>query len=159
LGVAADLAALERGERRRWVAWLRLYATLVILITAVPFADAVLGAGALVGISPYLLAYAAGVASGPLPPAGRERVELLLTVGVALYAVAALVRLRLSRGDSSIMLALFSAQLLVATVFTRFVLAVVFWAVAIDVLVAERREVRALFIGARAAAQCARRVP
>ncbi len=34
------------------------------------------------------IAYAAGVASGPLPLAGRERLELFLTVGVALYAVA-----------------------------------------------------------------------
>jgi cation:H+ antiporter len=207
LGVAADLAALERGERRRWVAWLMLYAALVILITAVPFSDAVLGAGALVGVSPYLLlqwivpvatetpelvvafvllihgrggqsiavllagavsqftlalgtlplAYAAGVASGPLPLAGRERVELLLTIGVALYTVAALVRLRLSRGDSSIMLVLFAAQLLVPTVFTRFAFAIAFWAVAIDVLLAERRDVRALFIGPRAATRSARR--
>ena len=53
-------------------------------------------------------------------------------------------RLRLSRGDSSIMLVLFAGQLLIPTVFTRFVFAVVFWAVAIDVLIAERREIRAL---------------
>jgi len=198
---------LDRGERHRWVAWLMGYAGFVILVTAVPFGDAVLGAGTLVGVSPYLLlqwivpvatetpelvvasvlllhgrggqsiavllagavsqytlalgtlplAYAVGVASGPLPLAGRERIELLLTVGVALYAVAALVRLRLSRGDSSIMLVLFAGQLLIPTVFTRFVFAVVFWAVAIDVLVSERREIRALFTGPRAATPSGRR--
>jgi cation:H+ antiporter len=207
MGVAAELAALDRGERHRWVAWLMGFAGFVILVTAVPFGDAVLGAGTLVGVSPYLLlqwivpvatetpelvvasvlllhgrggqsiavllagavsqytlalgtlpvAYAAGVASGPLPLAGRERIELLLTVGVALYAVAALVRLRLSRGDSSIMLVLFAGQLLIPTVFTRFVFAVVFWAVAIDVLIAERRDIRALFSGPRAATRSGRR--
>jgi cation:H+ antiporter len=207
LGVAADLAALDRPVRRRWVAWLMGYAAGVILITAVPFGNAVLGAGTLVGISPYLLlqwivplatetpelvvasvlllhdrggqsiavllagavsqytlalgtlplAYAVGTAHGPLPLAGRERIELLLTVGVALYAVAALVRLRLSRGDSSIMLVLFAGQLLIPTVFTRFVFAVVFWAIAIDVLIAERRDIRALFTGPRAARRSGRR--
>jgi cation:H+ antiporter len=207
MGVSADLAALGRPERRRWVAWLMGYAALVILVTAVPFGDAVLGAGGLIGVSPYLLlqwivpvatetpelvvacvllmhgrggqsiavllagavsqytlalgtlplAYAAGAASGPLPLAGRERVELLLTIGVALYAVAALVRLRLSRGDSSIMLVLFAGQLLIPTVFTRFVFAVVFWAVALDVLLSERREIRGLFTGPRAAVPSARR--
>jgi cation:H+ antiporter len=207
IGISAELAALARPERRRWVAWLMGYAAFVILVTAVPFGDAVLGAGTLVGISPYLLlqwivpiatetpelvvasvlllhgrggqsiavllagavsqytlalgtlplAYAVGTAHGPLPLAGRERIELLLTVGVALYAVAALVRLRLSRGDSSIMLALFAGQLLIPAVFTRFVFAVVFWAIAIDVLIAERREIRALFTGPRAATRSGRR--
>ena len=105
-----------------------LFAASVILLTAVPFGDAVLGTGALVGISPYLLlqwivpvatetpelvvafvllthgrggqsvavllagavsqytlalgtlplAYLAGAGTGPLPLAGRERIELLL---------------------------------------------------------------------------------
>jgi len=195
LGVAAHLAALPQAQRRGWVARLMLYAAAVILLTAVPFGDAVLGAGALVGISPYLLlqwivpvatetpelvvayvllthgrggqsiavllagavsqytlalgtlplAYAAGPALGPLPLAGRERVELFLTVGVALYAVATLVSLRLSRGDSSIMLALFAGQLVVPGVIWRLLFAVVFWAVALDVLVAERRQLPALF--------------
>ena len=181
----------------------------MILVTAVPFGDAVLGTGALVGISPYLLLQwivpvatetpelvvafvlltarprrpehrraargrgqpvhararhaAAGLRRrrrlGPLPLAGRERIELLLTVGVALYAVAALVTLRLSRGDSSIMLVLFAGQLLIPTVFTRFVFAVVFWAVAIDVLVSERRAAagRCSALRPRAAAPSAQR--
>jgi cation:H+ antiporter len=96
------------------------------------------------------LAYVVGAGTGPLPMAGRERVELFFTVGVALYAVASLIGLRLSRGDSSIMLALFIGQLLVPTVFTRFMFAIAFWAVALDVLSFERRQLPGLFMGLRA---------
>jgi cation:H+ antiporter len=199
LGVAAELAALPREQRRRWARSLMAYAAFVILMTAVPFGEAVLGAGAIVGISPYLLlqwivpvatetpeivvafvllthgrggqsiavllagavsqytialgtlplAYALGPAVGPLPLAGRERVELLLTVGVALYAASALLTLRLSRGDSSIMLAAFAGQLLVPTIVTRLFFAVVFWTVALDIFLAERRRLPALFAALR----------
>ena len=166
-----------------------LFAASVILLTAVPFGDAVLGSGAMVGISPYLLlqwivpvatetpelvvafvllthgrggqsaavllagavsqytlalgtlplAYLAGAGAGPLPLPGRERVELLLSIGVALYAVASLITLRLSRGDTAIMLGLFSAQFLLPAVITRLALALAFLAIAVDVLVHERR--------------------
>jgi cation:H+ antiporter len=206
IGVAARLAELPRRERRRWAGGLMLFSGAVILLTAVPFGNAVLGTGRLVGISPYLLlqwvvpvatetpelvvafvllthgrggqsiavllagavsqytlalgtlplAYAAGPATGPLPLPGREQVELVLTVGVALYAVAALVELRLSRGDSSIMLLLFLAQFLLPSVATRLAFAVVYWALAVDVLIAERRQlpslVAALLPGPRASA-------
>ena len=127
--VAAQLSALPARERRRWVLWLMLFAATVILLTAVPFGDAVLANGSLVGISPYLLlqwlvpvatetpelvvafvllthgrggqsaavllagavsqytlalgtlpiAYVAWAGAGPLPLAGCERVELLLS--------------------------------------------------------------------------------
>jgi cation:H+ antiporter len=90
------------------------------------------------------IAYAAGVASGPLPLAGRERLELFLTVGVALYAVGALIGLRLSRADSSIMLVLFAGQLLFPTVLTRLLFAVAFWVIAVDVLAFERRRLPGL---------------
>jgi cation:H+ antiporter len=191
IGVAAALAELPREQRRRWVRGLMLFAASVILLTAVPFGDAVLGSGALIGISPYLLlqwlvpvatevpelvvafvllthgrggqsvavllagavsqytlamgtlpfAYLAGAGSGPLPLAGRERVELFLSVAVALYAVAALVTLRLSRGDAAIMLVLFSIQFVLPAVLTRVVLALAFAVLAVDVLAAERRHV------------------
>jgi cation:H+ antiporter len=194
VGVAAALSDLPGRERRRWVGGLMLFAASVILLTAVPFGDAVLGTGALIGIDPYLLlqwlvpvatetpelvvafvllthgrggqsvavllagavsqytlalgtlplAYLAGAGTGPLPMAGRERIELLLSIGVALYAVAALVRLRLSRGDAAIMLTLFAAQFLLPAVVTRLALAIAFLALAIDVLVHERRSVPAL---------------
>lgn len=194
MGVAAALAALPRDRRRRWAAGLMGYAALVILLTAVPFGDAVLASGAVIGISPYLMlqwivplatetpelvvasvllaherggqsiavllagavsqytlalgtlpvAYAAGAGTGPLPVTGPERIELLLTLGVALYAVAALATLRLSRGDSSIMLALFAGQLILPASLTRLAFAIVFIAVAVDVLLSERRALPAL---------------
>jgi cation:H+ antiporter len=194
VGVAAALSDLPARERRRWVGALMLFAASAILLTAVPFGDAVLGTGALVGIDPYLLlqwivpvatetpelvvafvllthgrggqsvavllagavsqytlalgtlplAYLAGAGTGPLPLAGRERIEMLLSIGVALYAVAALVTLRLSRGDAAIMFALFAAQFLLPAVVTRLALAIAFLALAIDVLLHERRSVPAL---------------
>ena len=202
MGVAAHLADLPKRQRQRWAGGLMLFAGLVILVTAVPFGDAVLGTGALVGISPYLVlqwlvpvatempelvvavvllthgrsrqsiavllagavsqytlalgtlpvAYAIGAGTGPLPLQGRERMELFLTVGVALYAVAALITLRLSRGDATLMLLLFTAQFLLPLGFTRVVIAVVFFALAIDVLIAERSQLRPLARSLRARA-------
>ena len=55
VGVAAQLAALPAAQRKRWVRGLMLFAAATILLTAVPFGDAVLGTGTLVGIKPYLL--------------------------------------------------------------------------------------------------------
>ena len=55
VGVAAQLAALPTAQRKKWVRGLMLFAAATILLTAVPFGDAVLGAGTLVGIKPYLL--------------------------------------------------------------------------------------------------------
>jgi cation:H+ antiporter len=202
MGVAASLAELSQTPRRRWVGGLMLAAAMVILLTAVPFGDAVLGTGALLGISPYLvlqwlvpiatevpelvvavvlllhgrggqsvavllagavsqytlalgalpLAYLVGAGTGPLPLQQREQIELLLTMGVALYAVAALVTLRLSRGDASLMFVLFTAQFLMPTGYTRLAIAVVFTALALDVLVSERRQLRSLLHALRPAA-------
>jgi hypothetical protein len=50
----------------------------------------------------------------------------------------------MSRGDTAIMLALFSIQFLLPAVVTRAALALVFLALAIDVLVHERRHLPAL---------------
>jgi cation:H+ antiporter len=202
MGVAAELAELPKRQRQQWVVGLMLFAAVVILVTAVPFGDAVLGTGSLMGISPYLVlqwlvpiatempelvvavvllthgragqsiavllagavsqytlalgtlpvAYALGAGTGPLPLGPRERVELLLTAGVALYAVAALVTLRLNRGDASLMLILFSAQFLLPLGFTRVVIAVVFLALAVDVLISERAQLRPLVRALRARA-------
>jgi cation:H+ antiporter len=180
-----------------------LYAASVILLTAVPFGDAVLGTGTLIGIKPYLMlqwivpiateapelvvafvllthgrggqslavllagavsqytlalgsvpiAFQLGAGVGPLPLPARERIELLLTVGVALYAVASLIMLRLSRGDSAVMLALFTAQFLLPSMLTRLAFAVVFWIVAIDILWAERRHLPLIAAALRPAAR------
>jgi cation:H+ antiporter len=195
VGVAAVLEQMPARQRKRWCAGLLLYAAAVILLTAVPFGDAVLGTGALVGIQPYLLlqwivpvateapelvvafvllthgrggqslavllagavsqftlalgsvplAFELGAGTGPLPLPARERIELLLSVGVALYAVASLVMLRLSRGDSALMLVLFAAQFLLPSAITRLAFAVIFWVVALDILWAERRSLPLLF--------------
>jgi cation:H+ antiporter len=189
IGVAAQIERLPVAARRRWVGGLMAYAAAVILLTAVPFGDAVLASGTLIGIKPYLmlqwivpiateapelvvafvllthgrggqslavllagavsqytlalgsvpLAYQAGAGVGPLPLPGRERIELLLTIGVALYTVASLIMLRLSRADSTVMLVLFMAQFLLPSVITRLVFAVIFWVIAIDILWSERR--------------------
>jgi cation:H+ antiporter len=189
IGVASSLAELPAERRRRWSGGLLLYSALVILLTAVPFSNAVLGSGALIGISPYLLlqwlvpvatetpelvvaivllmhgrggqsiavllagavsqytlalgtlpiAFLAGAGAGPLPLQPREQIELFLTAGIALYAVSALVRLRLNRGDASIMLMLFAIQFLLPSVFTRVALGVIFMALALDVFLAEGR--------------------
>jgi cation:H+ antiporter len=202
MGVAASLAELPKVRRRRWVGGLLLFAAFTIFVTAVPFGDAVLGTGAMVGISPYLLlqwivpvatempelvvavvllthgrarqsmavllaaavsqytlalgtlplAYTVGAGTGPLPLQSRERVELLLTAGVALYAVAALVSLRLSRGDASLMLLLFTAQFVLPLGLTRIVTALIFLALAVDVLIAERVQLRPLIGALRARA-------
>jgi cation:H+ antiporter len=109
---------------------------------------AVLLAGA---VSQYTLALGslpiAYAAHGALPLPGRERVELLLSAGVALYAVGALISLRLSRGDAAIMLALFAIQFVLPFPVTRLALALVFLLVALDVLSSERRHLPGL-IGA-----------
>jgi cation:H+ antiporter len=200
IGVARRLAELPADQRRRWVVGLMSYSAIVILLTAVPFSNSVLGTGALVGISPYLLlqwlvpvatetpeivvalvllmhgrggqsiavllsaavsqytlalgtlpvAFHLGAGAGPLPLQPREQLELFLTVGVALYAVAALVRLQLSRGDATIMLMLFALQFLLPNVFTRGVLAVVFLALAVDIFVSERGGLPSLVSALRA---------
>jgi hypothetical protein len=69
---------------------------------------------------------------------------MFLTVGLALYAVAALVRLRVSRADAAIKLALFTSQFLLPAVFTRLVLGVIYLVLAVDILVADRRQLRSL---------------
>lgn len=194
LGLAAQLAALPSRERRRWVGGLMGYSAAVVLVTAVPFGEAVLGSGSLVGVSPYILlqwivpvatevpelvvafvllthgrggqsiavllagavsqytlalgtlpaAYDLGAGTGPLPLAGRERVEILLSAGVALYAIASLISLRLSRGDAAIMLVMSILQLLLPFPFTRLALGLGFMAIALDVLSSERQYVRPL---------------
>ncbi len=194
MGVAARLAELPKTQRRRWVGGLMLFAAFVILLTAVPFGDAVLGTGALVGISPYLVlqwlvpvatempelvvaivllmhrrgsqslavllagavsqytlalgtlpvAYVLGAGTGPLPMQRREQIELVLTMGVALYAVAALVTLRLSRVDASLMLMLFTAQFFLPLGFARLAIAMMFTVLAVDILISERRQLRLL---------------
>jgi cation:H+ antiporter len=188
VGVAAELGKLPQRQRRRWVGGIVVFSACAVLVTAEPFANAVMLTGTTVGISPYLLvqwlvplatempelvvafvlirheragqavavllssavsqwtfalgtlplAYAAGVGQGPLPLLGRERVELLLTVGQGLLAVAVLVTLRLQRRDAVLMLVLFVAQLLMPNVVIRAALTLAYLTLALDVFASER---------------------
>jgi cation:H+ antiporter len=96
------------------------------------------------------LVYRLGAGTGPLPLRSAERVELLLTVGVALFALAALITLRLKRADASLMLVLFAAQFFLPLGFTRLAIAIVFATVAVDILVSERHQVGPLLRALRA---------
>jgi cation:H+ antiporter len=55
VGVAKALGELPRDSRRKWVGGIMAYSAGVVLVTAEPFAHSVLMAGAMVGVSPYLL--------------------------------------------------------------------------------------------------------
>jgi cation:H+ antiporter len=84
------------------------------------------------------VAYAAGAGKGPLPLLGREQVEILLTMGQALLAVAVLVTLRLRRSDSILMLTLFAVQLAMPIVALRAALTIVYLVIAVDIFASER---------------------
>src|SRR3954452_23061736 len=194
VGMAAELGKLQKPLRKKWVAGIMLYSAVTVMITAEPFANAVLGAGTRMGISPCLLvqwlvplatesaelviafvlvmhdraaqgvavllssavsqwtlalgslpvAFAAGAGKGPLPLLPAEQVEVLLTMGQALLAVAVLVTLRLRRRDSVMMLALFVVQLAIPTVMVRAAVTVVYLVLAIDILASERWAIPAL---------------
>jgi cation:H+ antiporter len=188
VGISAELGKLDQRERQRWVGGIMLFSGLTVLVTAEPFANAVLGAGTRMGISPYLLvqwlvpiatespelviafvlitheragqgvavllssavsqwtlalgtlpiAFLAGAGKGPLPLLGREQIELLLTMGEAMLAIAVLVTLRLRRSDSVLMLTLFALQIAVPILAVRAALTLVYIVLAVDILASER---------------------
>jgi cation:H+ antiporter len=200
VGVAAELGNLPKRQRLRWVGGIMVFSACTVLITAEPFADAVLLTGTTVGISPYLLvqwlvplatempelvvafvliqheragqavavllssavsqwtlalgtlplAFAAGAGQGPLPLMGREQVELLLTMGQGLLAVAVLVTLRLERRDAVLMLVLFASQLAMPSVLIRAAMTLAYLALAVDILASERWAIRTLMQSLRA---------
>jgi len=90
------------------------------------------------------LAYKAGVGQGPLPLLGREQVELLLTMGQGLLAVAVLVTLRLRRRDAVIGLVMFAAQLAIPSVAIRAAMTLAYLALAFDIFTSERGAIPAL---------------
>jgi cation:H+ antiporter len=96
------------------------------------------------------LAYLAGVGQGPLPLLGRERVELLLTSGQGLLAVAVLVTLRQETRDAVLMLALFAVQAAIPSVAIRAALTVVYLVLAADIAGSRRSSVRTLARALRA---------
>jgi cation:H+ antiporter len=96
------------------------------------------------------LAYSAGAGQGPLLLLGREQVELLLTMGQGLLAVAVLVTLRLERRDAVLMLVLFVVQLALPSVLVRGALTLAYLTLAVDVLASERWAIRTLARSLRA---------
>ena len=90
------------------------------------------------------LAFLAGAGQGPLPLLGREQVELLLTMGQGLLAVAVLVTLRLGRRDAILGLMMFAVQLAIPSIAMRAVLTVAYLVMAIDIFASERSVIRGL---------------
>ena len=96
------------------------------------------------------VAFAAGAGQGPLPLLGRERIEVLLTMGQGLLAVAVLVTLRLERRDAVLMLVLFVSQLAMPSVLLRAAMTVAYLALAMDILASERWAIPTLMRSLRA---------
>ena len=91
------------------------------------------------------IAYLAGGGGMALPLAGRELVELALTVALTFFCVAALAVLRPTRFDAWLVIGVFAVQLLYPTPFVRVAGTFVFLVFAIDLTVAHRRAVLSLF--------------
>jgi len=101
------------------------------------------------------LAYVAGAGQGPLPLLGRERIELLLTTGQGLLAVAVLVTLRQETRDAVLMLALFAVQAAIPSVAIRAALTVGYIVLAIDIAASRRSAIPALGRALRASPESA----
>jgi cation:H+ antiporter len=84
------------------------------------------------------VAFAAGAGQGPLPLLAREQVEILLTMGQGLLAVAVLVTLRLGRRDATLMLVLYAVQLAIPSVAIRAALTIGYLVLALDIFLSER---------------------
>jgi cation:H+ antiporter len=90
------------------------------------------------------IAYLAGAGNGPLVLMHRELIEVLLTMGQGLLAVATLVTLRLADRDAFLMVALFALQIAVPSTLVRAALTVVYLMLAVDRLRAQRGVGRSL---------------
>ena len=101
------------------------------------------------------LAYVAGAGQGPLPLLGRERIELLLTSGQGLLAVAVLVTLRQETRDAVLMLALFAVQAAIPSVAIRAALTVGYIVLAVDIAASRRSAIPALGRALRASPESA----
>jgi len=101
------------------------------------------------------LAYVAGAGQGPLPLLGRERIELLLTTGQGLLAVAVLVTLRQETRDAVLMLALFAVQAAIPSVAIRAALTVGYIVLAVDIAASRRSAIPALGRALRASPESA----
>ena len=97
-----------------------------------------LGSGAL------SFAYLAGGGGTSLAFAGREQVEVVLTIAVTLFVVAALASRRPERIDGWLMLGAFVVELVYPTPFVRIAVAFVLFVFAINLLSTRRHDIRPL---------------
>jgi cation:H+ antiporter len=86
-------------------------------------------------------AYLAGGGGPGIALGGREQVELVLTIAVTLFVVAALASRRPEATDSWLMLCIFAVELVYPTPFVRIALAFVLLVYAINLLCARRHHV------------------
>ncbi|WP_037344719.1 sodium:proton exchanger [Sciscionella sediminilitoris] len=195
VGTAATIGALPARTRRTLVIALFAYAATVILASAQPFAQSLIGTGTRLGIDQFLLVqWLAPLASeapefivailfavhgkgsaaigtlisakvnqwtllvGSLPIAyllgggglslhldGRQIEEFLLTATQTLLGVAALLAMRFPRWAAWTLLTLFAVQFAVPGQTARYVLCVLYAALAITALVRNRRHIGATF--------------
>ena len=90
-------------------------------------------------------AFLAGGGGPSMPLAGREVVELSLTVALTLFLVAALSVLQPERFDAWLVIGVFTIQFLYPNTFVRVAAGFVFLVFAIDLFLAHRRAVPPLF--------------
>lgn len=107
------------------------------------------------GIGSLPFAYLAGGGGAAMVLDGRAEVELVLTIAVTLFVVAALASRRPERVDAWLMVGVFAVEFRYPTPFVRIALAAVLLVYAISLLVARRHAVRPLLrtaLGRRTAA-------
>ncbi len=97
------------------------------------------------GMGALPIAYLAGGGGPSMPLAGREQVEIALTIALTLFAVAALALLKPERVDAAIVASAMALQFIYPTTFVRVAAAFVLLVFAIDLLFDRRRAVRPMY--------------
>src|SRR6185295_10101123 len=97
------------------------------------------------GMGALSLAYLAGGGGPSMPLAGREQVEIALTIALTLFAVAALALLKPERVDAAIVASAMALQFAYPTTFVRVAATFILLVFAIDLLFDRRRAIRPLY--------------
>ena len=93
------------------------------------------------GLGALPLAYLAGGGGLSMPLSSRELVELMFTIALTLFVVAALSILRPERFDAWLLIGIFAVQFVYPQTFVRIAAAFVLFVYAIDLFVAHRRAI------------------
>jgi cation:H+ antiporter len=83
----------------------------------------------------------------PLDP--RQQEEIFLTAAQSIFAVAVVVSLSLSTREAMLLFALFAVTFIIPNTEVRLIAAVIYFVLAVGILVVQRKEVRALIVAAR----------